>query len=211
MPFPWMAAAAIGSGILGAVGQSNQNRANSAQALRQMEFQERMSNTAHQREVTDLEKAGLNPILSAGGSGASSPGGAQATMGNVEGAGIGAAVQSAQAYAGVKNMQMQNKLIGEQVKGETLNNISKAPEAILKGAGVEGGRRILIDAGMSPEMADKLLKKFDDMDLWSAKSTKQSFSKKWFKNVDHGMTKDVRKARDHAKYKNYGTYANWDK
>lgn len=68
----------VGSMISGGLGYFGQREANigSVQAAREMmRFQERMSSTAHQREVADLRAAGLNPILSAGG-GASSPSGA---------------------------------------------------------------------------------------------------------------------------------------
>ena len=69
----------IGSGG-SLLGSSVTEKKQRAEAQRNREFQKMMSDTAHQREVKDLKAAGLNPILSAGGQGASSATGAQANI-----------------------------------------------------------------------------------------------------------------------------------
>lgn len=129
----WQAIAGIGSSLLGGLfgrsGAKAQNQAQIQQAREQMDFQERMSNTAHQREIKDLEAAGLNPILSAKLGGASSPGGAQANIVNE----MAPLENSARAMGDklynynvqreqVSNMKLQNDLLKQQVKAAEISN-----------------------------------------------------------------------------------------
>lgn len=72
------------------------NAMSQANAREQMSFQERMSNTSHQREILDLKAAGLNPILSGtGGMGSSTPSGAQGDVKQAPVQSEGGAISSA--------------------------------------------------------------------------------------------------------------------
>lgn len=70
MPFDPLSLITGGASLAGDIYSAHRQ---SREGEKARQYQTDMSNTAHQRQVADLKKAGLNPILSAGGGGASTP------------------------------------------------------------------------------------------------------------------------------------------
>jgi len=142
MSFGW--GSAIG-GALGAAGAFFAAKENRNSAKEQMDFQQRMSNTAFQRQMKDLRKAELNPILAAKLGGASTPQGAGYQTPNIGLAATQGAHQANSAKQVAAQAQLtQNeavksgaeaKLYSEEpwvVAGEKLNGMGPIGMAALK-------------------------------------------------------------------------------
>jgi hypothetical protein len=122
-------------GLFGKEGQDSANEQNVDLSREQMAFQERMSNTAHQREVKDLIAAGLNPMLSAKLGGASTPVGSLAHVENSNDAAIRGATSAlsgrlVQSQIDVQDTQADiNRAMVDKVKMDTRLSMFSALQA----------------------------------------------------------------------------------
>lgn len=149
-------ASSLAAAGLNYFGQREANRANRKIAREQMQFQERMSNTAYQRARADMEAAGFNPMLMYQQGGASSPAGASAQI-QSETAGVSSSALAVKRTAAeLDNLRAQNENLRTQ--NSKMNAEIGLTKALEKAAEADKALKMASAVGVQ---ADNVKKQFN--------------------------------------------------
>lgn len=162
----------LGAGLASAAGAAYAaNRNASAQGDTNW-LQVALANTAHQREVQDLQKAGLNPVLSAGGAGASVPQLGTPTMSNPL-SGLSDSIQSAVRMASIEVPKAESEIAVNAASARNLeaqNSNLHAQNDLLKAQADEVRSRIVANkygtGVIGKEIITPVTNAFNDSASW---------------------------------------------
>lgn len=195
-------AAAIAGSLISSNSAREANKQNVQMQKETNETSIELANSAHQREVADLQAAGLNPVLSAGGTGAATPtlgtAEVQSTMPNMADTLINSANAMTNAMNAKSNQTVSNATAEQETSQAELNRVNAEMQPEIARAKIAadfaqaGSAKAAADYTSTMKQYDMALKDAQTEELQANKKrtenlTKGEQSREWVKAITGGI------------------------